>query len=121
LEAVVQSNAEFIFGPDSIYLLKSIIRTSDGTATIPDGFVVDIAERRWFVVEAELAAHSVWNHIAPQVAKQIIAASQPASRRALTELVVGRVKENTAFREKFDDFGVRDIDIRQFLADIFEG
>lgn len=88
LEGVLQSNAEYIFGPDSIYLPKSIIRTSDGAGTIPDGFVVDIAARRWFIVEAELAAHSVWNHIAPQVAKQIIAASQPASRRALTELVV---------------------------------
>ncbi len=121
LETVVQSNAEFIFGPDSIYLSKSVIRTSDGAGTIPDGFVVDIAARRWFIVEAELAAHSVWNHIAPQIAKQIIAASQPASRRLLTELVVNRVKENAAFREKFDDFGVSEIDIRQFLADIFEG
>jgi len=121
LEGVVQSNAEFIFGPDSIYLPKSVIRTSDGTGTIPDGFVVDIRARRWFIVEAELAAHSVWNHIAPQVAKQIIAASQPASRRALTELVVNRVKENPVFREKFDDVGVSEIDIRQFLADIFEG
>jgi hypothetical protein len=121
LEGVVQSNAEYIFGPDSIYLPKSVIRTSDGAGTIPDGFVVDIAARRWFIVEAELAAHSVWNHIAPQVAKQIIAASQPASRRALTELVVNRVKENPTFRERFEEFGVSEIDIRQFLTDIFEG
>jgi hypothetical protein len=118
---VVQSNAENIFGPDSIYLPKSLIRTSDGAGTIPDGFVVDIAARRWFIIEAELASHSVWSHIAPQVAKQIIAASQPASRRALTELVVNRVKENPVFRERFEDFGVSAIDIRQFLADIFEG
>lgn len=120
LEGVVQENAEFIFGPDSIYLPKSLIRTSDGAGTVPDGFVVDIAAQRWFVIEAELAVHSVWNHIAPQVAKQIIAASQPASRRLLTELVVNRVKENPAYRERFDDAGVREIDIRQFVADIFE-
>jgi len=30
-------------------------------------------------------------------------------------------KENSAFRERFEDFGVSEIDIRQFLADIFEG
>jgi len=122
LEDVVQKNAEFIFGPDSIYLPKSLIRTPGGTGTIPDGYVVDIAERRWFIVEAELAAHSVWSHIAPQVAKQIIAASHPATRRALTELVVGMViKEDGDLREKFDESGVREIDIRRFLADIFEG
>jgi hypothetical protein len=39
----------------------------------------------------------------------------------LTESVVNRVKENAAFRGKFEDFGVGEIDIRQFLADIFEG
>ncbi|MGA3016904.1 MAG: hypothetical protein ABSF62_07270 [Bryobacteraceae bacterium] len=121
LETVVQSNAEFIFGPDSIYLAKSVIRTPDGTGTIPGGFVVDIAARRWFIIEAELASHSVWNHIAPQVAKQITAASQPTSRRELTEIVVNRVKENAAFLRKFKDFDIREIDIRQFLADIFAG
>jgi hypothetical protein len=39
----------------------------------------------------------------------------------LTELVVNRVKENTIFREKFEDLGVSEIDIRQSLAEIFEG
>ncbi len=121
LESVVQANAELIFGPDSIYLPKSLIRTSDGAGTVPDGFVIDIAARRWFIVEAELAAHSVWSHIAPQVAKQMIAASQPASRRALIEVVVNRVKENPVFRDRFDDFDIHEIDIRQFLADIFDG
>jgi hypothetical protein len=121
LETVVQSNAEFIFGPDSIYLPKSLIRTSDGVGTVPDGYVVDIAAQRWFIVEAELAAHSVWSHIAPKIAKQVIAASQPASRRALTELVVNRVKDSPAFREKFEDHGVNEIDIRRFLAEVFDG
>ena len=120
LEVVVQANAEYIFGPDSIYLPKSMIRTSEGFGTIPDGFVVDLATRTWFIVEAELAIHSVWNHIAPQVAKQIIAASQPASRRILTELVINRVKESAAFRGRFEELGVSEIDIRRVLSEIFE-
>lgn len=119
LERVVQNNSELIFGPDSIYLPKSLFRTPEGFGTIPDGFVIDIAARRWFIIEAELAIHSVWNHIAPQVAKQIIASSQPVSRRALTELVVERAKANAAFRDKFEDFDVSEIDIRQFLHNIF--
>ena len=120
LERVVQDNAEYIFGPDSIYLPKSLIRTSEGFGTIPDGFVVDLATRSWFIVEAELAAHSVWNHIAPQVAKQIIAASQPSSRRMLTEMVINRVKESVAFRDRFEELGVSEIDIRRVVSEIFE-
>ena|SRR2546425_613682 len=39
LERVVQVNAEYIFGPDSIYLdKKSLIRSPEGFGTIPDGF-----------------------------------------------------------------------------------
>jgi hypothetical protein len=121
LELIVQANAEYIFGPDSLYLPKSLIRTSDGFGTIPDGFVVDLASRSWFIVEAELAVHSVWNHIAPQIAKQIIAASQPASRRMLTELVINRVKESAAFKERFEELGISEIDIRRVLSEIFEG
>ena len=34
---------------------------------------------------------------------------------------MNRVKENSAFREKFEDFGVIEIDIRRFLAEVFEG
>lgn len=120
LERVVQANAEYIFGPDSIYLPKSLIRTSDGFATIPDGFVVDLTSRTWFIVEAELAVHSVWNHIAPQVAKQIIAASQPSSRRMLTEVLISRIKENGALRERFEELGVSEIDIRRVVSEIFE-
>jgi Restriction Enzyme Adenine Methylase Associated len=120
LERVVQENAEYIFGPDCLYLPKSLIRTPDGSGTIPDGFVVDLASRSWFIVEAELAAHNVWNHIAPQVAKQIIASSQPANRRMLTELVVGRVKESVAYINRFEELGVSEIDIRRVLSEIFE-
>jgi hypothetical protein len=121
LELIVQANAEYIFGPDSLYLPKSLIKTSDGFGTIPDGFVIDLASKTWFIVEAELSVHSVWNHIAPQIAKQIIAASQPASRRMLTEMVIGRVKENSSFRDRFEELGVSEIDIRRVVSEIFEG
>jgi hypothetical protein len=120
LEQVVEANAEEIFGPDSIYLPKSLIHTPGGYGTIPDGFVVDFASRSWFIVEAELAVHSVFNHIAPQVAKQIIAASQPASRKMLTEVVIKRVKEDAELGERLEELGIAEIDIRRVLLDIFE-
>jgi hypothetical protein len=118
LERVVVANADRIFGPDSLFLSKALIHSADGAGTIPDGFAVDLAQKRWYVVEAELAVHSVWSHIAPQVAKQIIAASQPASRELLVDKVVLRVKEEPAFAEKFAEQDVAAIDIRHFLTEI---
>lgn len=120
LEAVVIENAEHIFGPSSIYFAKKLIKTGDGTGTIPDGFVIDPSSHQWFVVEAELARHGVWTHIAPQVAKQIIAASQPISKQLLIELAIEKIRDDEKVKDKFTEQGVADIDIRLVLGEILE-
>lgn len=76
IETVVFDNFEYLFGPSSFILPKTLIKTTDRIGTIPDGFAIDLSSKRWYIVEAELIKHSVWSHIAPQVSKQIIAAQQ---------------------------------------------
>lgn len=118
LENVVVQNYEYIFGPSSIYLPKGKISTPDGAATIPDGFAFDVANKQWFIVEAELAKHSVWSHIAPQVAKQITAALKPESKRYLIERIVTLVRDDDAIRRKFEEEDIEPIDIRKVLDEI---
>ena len=118
LENVVVQNYEYIFGPSSIYLPKGKILTPDGAATIPDGFAFDVAKKQWFIVEAELAKHSVWSHIAPQVAKQITAALKAESKRYLVERIVTLVRDDSAIRKKFEEEGIEPIDIRKVLDEI---
>lgn len=120
IENVVESNSDFIFGPDSIYLPKAKIKSADGVGTVPDGFVIDLTSKQWFIVEAELSIHSVWNHIAPQISKQIIASQQPLSRKILLESAVQIIKDSPILQEKFDFLGIQQIDIRQILSEIFE-
>ncbi|MDW7776594.1 MAG: hypothetical protein SCH39_09730 [Methanosarcinales archaeon] len=120
LEQVVIDNYEYIFGPNSIYLPKILLRTSDGYGTIPDGFAIDLASHRWYLVEAELAKHNVWNHIAPQVSKQIIAAQQKSSKRNLVDLSITQVQENEITKEKFSEFNIKEIDISRVLGDILD-
>ena len=88
LAQVVVDNAEYIFGPNTIYLTKSLISTRDGVGTIPDEFIIDFESRRWFMVEAELGKHNVWSYIAPQVAKQLIAAGNSATKNVIIDLAI---------------------------------
>ncbi len=118
LERVVIANAEYIFGPSSIYFPKSLIRTSDGAGTIPDGYVIDLDGRRWYIVEAEVSQHSVWNHIAPQVAKQIIAANNPVTKQQLIEIAIDRVRDDENLQDKFSEQGIEPIDFRRVLGEI---
>ena len=118
LERVVTDRYEDIFGPSSLFLPKTLIRTRDGFGTIPDGVVIDLGSKQWFMIEAELASHSVWNHIAPQIAKQITASSQRASKQILIDLAVETTRGDEAALEKFDAQGVEEIDIRAYLDEI---
>lgn len=118
LERVVVDNAEYLFGPASIYFPKSLIATRDRTGTIPDGYVLDLSRRLWYIVEAEISRHSVWSHIAPQVAKQIIAASNPLSKKSLEDIAADRVRNDLELQERFADEGIHAIDIRRVLAEI---
>jgi hypothetical protein len=118
IESVVAENSSDIFGPSSLYFPKSLIKTADGVGTIPDGFAIDIVEKRWFIVEAETSKHSVWGHIAPQVAKQVVAASQSSTRKLLVDLAGKRAQQNPDVKELFDEANIHQMDIRKVLDDI---
>ena len=118
IERVTIENAEYIFGPSSIYFPKKLIRTPDGTGTIPDGYVIDLESRIWYIVEAELAHHSVWSHIAPQVAKQIIASNTQETKQRLIEFVIDQVRDDELLQEKFADQKIEQIDYRRVLNEI---
>jgi Restriction Enzyme Adenine Methylase Associated len=120
LEQVIIDNYEYLFGPTSFYLPKAKIKTADGVGTIPDGFAIDIGLKKWYLVEAELMHHSVWNHIAPQVTKQILASQQPITKRTLVDLAVQQYQTDNYTKEKFEDLNIAAINVRQVLGDILE-
>ena len=120
LEQVIVSNYEYIFGPTSIYLPKKMIKTGDGTGTIPDGFVIDLGAKKWYLVEAELLHHNVWGHIAPQVSKQVIASLQPLSKKIIQDLAVEQYQSDPITKEKFSDQGIEAINVRKVLSEILE-
>lgn len=120
LEQVIVENYEYLFGPNSFYLPKAKIKTADGFGTIPDGFAIDISQKRWYIVEAELMHHSVWSHIAPQVTKQLLAAKQPIAKRIIIDLAVQQYETESYTREKFDDLNIYALHVRKVLDDILE-
>jgi hypothetical protein len=120
LEQVIVDNYEYLFGPTSFYLPKAKIKTADGVGTIPDGFAIDIGLKKWYLVEAELMHHSVWNHIAPQVTKQILASQQSITKRILIDLAVHQYQTDNYTKEKFEDLNIAAINVRQVVGDILE-
>lgn len=111
LERVIVKNYEHLFGPSSIYLPKKKVKTGDGAGTIPDGFAIDLASQNWYLVEAELLHHPVWNHIAPQVSKQVIASLQSYSRKVIQDLAVETYSQDQTTQEKFQELDIEEINV----------
>lgn len=120
LEKVIVDNYEYLFGPDSFYLPKTKIKTADGAGTIPDGFAIDLGQRKWYVVEAELGYHDVWNHIAKQVSKQIVASQQLTTKRSLEDISADLYNQDDYTKDKFTNLGISSVDVRKVIRDILE-
>lgn len=111
IESVVQKYSDLLFGSKIIYLPKSKISTVGGKGTIPDGFVIDVQSEEWFIVEAELAVHGTWQHIAPQISKQITAVETSATRDLILKAALDQVRSNKSLREKIVDIGIGELEI----------
>ncbi|MFO7698095.1 MAG: hypothetical protein R6X16_13180 [Anaerolineae bacterium] len=120
IENVVLANPEHFFGASSVLIAKAKMSTADGYGTIPDGYAVDLSDRVWYVVEAELGHHDVWSHISPQVSKQLLAANRPDTGQRLIEVLVRMIDTDSEVRAKFAAEGIREIDVRKVLEDIFD-
>ena len=120
LEKVIIDNYEYLFGPDSFYLPKTLIKTADGAGTIPDGFAIDIGQKKWYIVEAELGHHDVWNHIAKQVSKQIVASLQLTTKQKLEDISADIYEKDEYTKEKFTNLGISSVNVRKVIRDILQ-
>ena len=118
IDKVVKDYAEYLFGSSILFLPKSKVTTLGGAGTIPDGFVIDVESEEWFMVEAELATHGTWQHIAPQVSKQLAAADSQATRDSLLKVCLEMVKKDTAAAGVFADLDIPQLEIHGKLQTI---
>lgn len=120
IEQVVKDYAEHLFGSSILMVPKSKITTIGGAGTIPDGFVIDVESEEWFMVEAELACHGTWQHIAPQVSKQLAAVDSPTTRDTILKIALDLVKSDKAAENVFAELGISQLDIHGKLHTILK-
>ena len=120
IENVVINNFNLLFGDYSILLDKSLINTSSGKGSIPDGIIIDFQERKWYILEVERGIHGTWEHIAPQISKQITAMENIDSKTRIAENCVNKINKNTSFIEVLKEIDVKEINIYGTINKILE-
>jgi len=66
LQEFVYKSIEHIFGKNCILLPKTKISSAAGISSIPDGFVLDILGKKWYILEIEMWEHD-YKHIFNQL------------------------------------------------------
>lgn len=121
VEKVVVNNFRLLFGDYSILLPKSLIRTSGGKGTVPDGIIVDFKGNRWFILEVERGDHETWGHIAPQISKQLVAVMSRETKNKIVELCIAEIGKQKEFSKLLEsDLKIQLIHIHGFVQKILE-
>ncbi len=118
IESVVQKYAEYLFGSSIIYLPQTKISTLGGKNSVPDAIVIDVESEEWFVVEAERAIHGTWEHIAPQISKQLAAVGFADTRQRILQLALDLIKQNKTLRVLIKELGISEFEVHGRIEEI---
>ncbi len=120
LEAVVRDFAPDLFGSSVVYIGQPTITTGDGRTTVPDAIVIDLEARTWFLVEVELARHGIWEHIAPQVSRQLAAAGSDTTLERLLDKALEAISRDARLQALLQELGIPQIDIHGHVRSILQ-
>lgn len=118
LEQIVIENAPLLFGNSVIILDKFKITSEGGAGTIPDAIVINIESQDWYIMEAELSHHPVWDHIIKQISLQLAAAQRNESREGIIARTLDLVRTKPKIKQIFTDAGISDTDIHTYIRNI---
>jgi len=119
LEEAIKSNFHHIFGPDSFYIdVKKLLKSKSGVASIPDGYVILFEPKaRWCILEVELASHSIYDHIVPQLTKFNRGIENSSSRKKIVEIFYSIINEDEVLKAKLKQ-QIKTGEIYKFISDL---
>jgi hypothetical protein len=118
-ENLVKEHTQDIFGTHSFYLdIKPHLKSMAGLGSIPDGISIIFGKNpEWYIVEAELSSHSLYEHIVPQVARFTAGMKNPTTQRKVVDVIYNEILKDTSLSLKLKN-AVSPIEIHKFISDL---
>jgi hypothetical protein len=120
IENVVINNFKLLFGDYSILLDKNLINTNSGKGSIPDGIIINFQENKWYILEVERGIHGTWEHIAPQISKQITAMENIDTKIKIAENCIKKINKNPSFKDLLNEIDIEEINIHGTINKILQ-
>ena len=114
---------KLFFGEKTIYIdAKKKIESKSLGGTIPDGFffdLSDISDPQFYIVEVELAKHSFFSHMFPQITKFFAFYKNYKTQKALVEKIFSIVDTDANLKKEFKKYIGRQ-EIFKFISDTID-
>jgi hypothetical protein len=121
LQDWVEEHPESFFGPSCIFVPGDFfVSTRHGKKGKPDGFSINLQTKSWAILEVELLKHGVWDHIAEQVMRFIVAARNPESRKRIRNRFFARVQETDLVTRSALDLGIPESELLLAIENVLE-
>jgi len=118
LARMVVEHYKDIFGTNSLFFDPQTMKTQMGIEARNDGIILVPDKNQWYILEVELAAHSLSRHIIPQIMKFQMAYQQPETKRKITDALYTSVKQDPYKMAKLQTQKIEDI--HKCLTEIVE-
>lgn len=114
---------KLFFGKKTIYIdAKKKIESKSLGGTVPDGFffdLSDISDPQFYIVEVELAKHSFFSHIFPQITKFFAFYKNYKTQKTLIEKIFSIVDTDVNLKKDFKKY-IGGQEIFKFLSDTID-
>ena len=121
LENAIQSNYKHIFGPDSFYFdIKKRIKSKAGVVSIPDGYVICFTspkKARLVIIEVELASHSIYSHVIPQLSKFNSGIEDSSAKRKLVDILYNSFDDDEVLKARLKQ-QIKSGEVYKFISDL---
>jgi len=93
LAQMIVEHYKDIFGMNTLYFDPQTMKTHAGIEARNDGIILALDQNKWYILEVELAKHSIHKHIIPQVTKFHMAYKRSETRKRITDTLFNQIKD----------------------------
>jgi hypothetical protein len=118
IEKVILEHIGLLFGDYSCLLGKAKLQTIGGRGSIPDGVLINFESKNWFIIEVERGVHGTWQHIAPQISRQLTAITNEESKAKLISQALDVISQQKDLRDLLSEIDIPEMRIHRELDTI---
>ncbi len=117
-QPLVKEHVQDIFGNKSKYIEARRLKSKAGIGSVPDGFVIIFGDSpQWHIVEVELSAHQLYDHIVNQVGRFVNGIENPVTQKNIIETIYQEITGSKISKVEVEE-AIGSGEIHKFLTDL---